>query len=143
MENLELIKTSLENSLQLIEEKMKKSSFFISRADLSSRYISKIERGEHWYSESRKEEELERLRKELTFQTIKALKITDLILKEINNCNNTLTNNKKAFWFSTIFNKVVEKKRKLNDQIFDAKSLKDKFGDKKILPRFLLDLKEI
>ena len=132
MENLELIKTSLENSLQLIEEKMKKSSFFISRADLSSRYISKIERGEHWYSESRKEEELERLRKELTFQTIKALKITDLILKEINNCNNTLTNNKKAFWFSTIFNKVVEKKRKLNDQIFDAKSLKDKFGDKKI-----------
>ena len=111
---------------------MTKSSRLIYIANMWSRYITSIESGRSCYSESRKKEELEKLRKSVTFETIKALKIADLILKEINTCTNNLTNNKKSYWFSTLFNEVVEKKRKLNDQIFDAKSLKDKFGDKTI-----------
>lgn len=132
MANLELIKTSLENSLQLIEQKMAKSSHLISRANIWPIYIDHIKKGENSFSESFKKKELERYRKSLTFETIKALKIADLIIKEINICINILTNNKKSYWFSTLFNEVVEKKRKLNEQIFDAKSLKDKFGDKTI-----------
>ena len=75
---------------------------------------------------------MKKLRNCVIFSTIKARKIVDLILKEINICINTLKNNKKAYWFSSLFYKVVEMKRKLNNQIFDAKSLKNKFGNKKI-----------
>ena len=75
---------------------------------------------------------MKRLRDCVTFSKIKALKIVDLILKEINTIINTLNNNKKAYWFSSLFSRVVEMRRKLNDQIFDAKSLKDKFGNKNI-----------
>ena len=132
MADLELIKMSLENSLELIEKKMKKSSYLIISANEISKYIPFIEGGGYGYSESKKKEELKRLRNSVTFSTIKALKITDLILKEINNCINTLKDNKKVYWFSSLFNRVVEMKKKLNDQIFDAKSLKDKFGNNKI-----------
>ena len=115
-----------------MEQKMGKSSRLISIAKDHSQYIPFIEGGGYGYSESKKKEELKRLRNNVTFKTIKAIKIADLILKEIDNLINILRNNKKAYWFSSLFNKVVEMKRKLNDQIFDAKTLKNKFGNKNI-----------
>jgi hypothetical protein len=75
---------------------------------------------------------LKKLRNCVIFSTIKARKIVDLILKEINICINTLKNNKNVYWFSSLFNRVVEMKRKLNDQIFDSRSLNEKFGNKNI-----------
>jgi len=141
MVDLEIIKTSLENSFTLMEQKMGKSSRLISIAKDHSQYIPFIEGGGYGYSESKKKEELKRLRNNVTFKTIKAIKIADLILKEIDACINILRNNKKASWFSSLFHKVVEMKRKLNDQIFDAKSLKDKFGNKNINFR-TIDLEE-
>ena len=132
MEDLELIKISLENSLELVEQKMNKSSHLITLAKETSKYIPFIENGGYGYSEPKKKEELKRLRDSVTFSTIKAIKIADLILKEINTYINTIKNNKKAYWFSSLFNRVAEMKRKLDDQIFDAKNLKDKYGNKKI-----------
>ena len=132
MEDLELIKISLENSLELVEQKMKKSSSLISSANNTSQYIPFIEDGGYGYSEPKKKEELRRLRNSVTFSTIKAIKIEGLILKEINTCINTIKINKKAYWFSSLFNRVADIKWELNEQIFDAKSLKDKFGNKKI-----------
>ena len=132
MTDIELIKISLENSLDLIEQKMKKSSRLITNANETSKYIPFIEGGGYGYSKSKKKEELKRLRDSVTFSTIKAIKIADLILKEINTCINTIKNNKKAYWFSSLFNRVAEMKRQLDDKIFDAKSLKDKYGNKKI-----------
>ena len=110
---------------------MYKSSQNVHMADIWSRYI-KSKRENSSISESEKKKDLERLRNELTFYTIKALKIADIILKEINDCINILNNNKNAYWYSSLFNRAVEMKSKLNDQIFDAKSLKDKFGDQNI-----------
>ena len=132
MGNSEPIKLSLENSFALIEQKMEISSDYITSARNTSRYIPFIEGGGYNYSESKKKEELERLRKSVSFYTIKAIKVTDLILKEINNLIDTLKNNKNAYWFSSLFNRVVEMKEKLDNQIFDAKSLKDKYGNNKI-----------
>ena len=111
---------------------MKKSSHLITVANETSKYIPFIENGGYGYSEPKKKEELKRLRDSVTFSTIKAIKIADLILKEINTYIDTIKNNKKAYWFSSLFNRVAEMKRKLDDQIFDAKSLKDKYGNKKI-----------
>ena len=113
MVDLEIIKTSLENSFTLMEQKMGKSSRLISIANDVSKYIPFIEGGGYGYSESKKKEELKRLRNNVTFKTIKAIKIADLILKEIDTCINILRNNKKAYWFSSLFNKVVEMKREI------------------------------
>ena len=55
-----------------------------------------------------------------------------MINKEIDSCTNILKNNKKTYWFSSLFNRVADIKNKLKDQIFDAKHLKDKFGNKNI-----------
>ena len=123
MEDLDFIKISLEYSLELVEQKMEKSSYLITEANETSKYISFIENGGYGYSKSKKKEQLKRLRDSVTFSTIKAIKIADLILKEINACINTIKNNKKAYWFSSLFNRVAEMKRKLDDQIFDAKNL--------------------
>ena len=132
MTDLEIIKISLENSLEIIGQKMNKSSNLISNAKMLSKYIPFIESGGYGYSESKKKEELERLRNEVTFHIIKAMKIIELIHEEINPCINILQNNKKAFWYSSLFNKITEIKKKLNDQIFDGTSLKNKFGNKNI-----------
>ena len=132
MTDLELIKNSLENSLELIEQKMTKSSFLIGHADMLSKYIPFIEGGGYGYSESKKKEELKRLRDDITTSIIKALKITDLFIPEINTCTNILKNNKKAYWFSSLINRVIEMERKLNEQIYYAKNLKDKFANQNI-----------
>ena len=52
MADLELIKISLENSLGLIEQKMKKLSSYNSSANKLSKYIPLIEGGGYGYSES-------------------------------------------------------------------------------------------
>ena len=133
MSNLDLIRISLENLLYLIELKLDKTAYNVSRADLWARYIqAEKERVYPTESESKKKKELERLRKELTLYTIKALKIADIILNDINNCMNILNNNRNAYWHSTLFNRFVEIKSKLDNHKFDAKSLKDKFGDNNI-----------
>ena len=132
MANLELLKISLENSLELIEQKMKKLSSYNISANELSKYIPFIEDGGYGYSESKKKEELKRLRNSVTYSAIKTIKIADLINKEIDSCTNILKNNKKTIWFSSLFNRVADIKNKLKEQIFDAKHLKDKFDNKNI-----------
>ena len=132
MTDLEIIKTTIENSLQIIGKKMGKSDLLINRANLDSRYIISIKKIENYHLDSSKMEELENYRKALTFKTIKVLKISDLISKDIKTLSNTLTSNKNTSFFSNLFNEMVEIKRKLNDQIFDAKNLLEKFGNSSI-----------
>ena len=132
MSELESIKISIENSLLLIKQKMEKSFNLIQTANMLSKYIQFIEGGGYGYSESEKKSELKRLRKSVTIYTVTALKIAELISKEINNLVYTLSNNKNAYWHSSLFNKVAQIKSELNNQIFDAKSLNEKFGDKSI-----------
>ena len=129
MSDLELTKISLENTLLFLEQKMYKSSQSVNLEDIWSRYIQH-EKGRSDCSEVEKNRNLERFRNQLTIYAIKALKIADFILKKINDCIKTLKSNKNAYWYPSLFNKFVEMKSKLNDQIFDAKSLKDKFGNK-------------
>ena len=74
MANLELLKISLENSLELIEQKMKKLSSYNISANELSKYIPFIEDGGYGYSESKKKEELKRLRNSVTYSTIKTIK---------------------------------------------------------------------
>ena len=96
-----------------------------------SRYI-KARRNGCSDSEAENKKRIEELKNELTIYAIKALKIADLILNEINDCINILQNNKNTYWYSSLFNRVVEMKKQLNNKIFDAKSLKDKFGNNNI-----------
>ena len=131
MSNLRSIKISLENSFVLIEHKMAKLNSNVSQADIWSRYI-KIERNKCSGSEAENKKRIEELKNQLTIYAIKALKISDLILNEINDCIITLQNNKNTCWYSSLFNRVVEMKKELNNKIFDAKSLKDKFGNNNI-----------
>ena len=131
MSNLGSIKISLENSFVLIEHKMAKLNSNVQLADIWSRYI-KAKRNNCSGSEAENKKKIEDLKNELTIYAIKALKISDLILNEINDCINTLQNNKNTCWYSSLFNRVVEMKKELNNKIFDAKSLKDKFGNNKI-----------
>ena len=131
MSNLESIKISLKNSFVLIEHKMAKLNSNVGLADVWSRYI-KAERNNCSVSEAEKKKRIEGFKNQLTIYAIKALKISDLILNEINDCINTLQNNKNTCWYSSLFNRVVEMKKELNNKIFDAKSLKDKFGNNNI-----------
>ena len=71
MADLELIKLSSENSLELIEQRMKKLSSSIISANELSKYIPFIEDGGYGYSESQKKEELKRLGNSVTYSTIK------------------------------------------------------------------------
>ena len=132
MTEFDSIKISIENSLLLIKQKMEKSFNLIQTANMLSKYIPFIEGGGYGYSQSEKKCELKRLRKSVTIYTVTALKIAELISKEINNLVYTLSNNKNAYWHSSLFNKVAQIKSELNNQIFDAKSLNEKFGDKSI-----------
>ena len=132
MSEFDSIKTSIENSILLVGRRVKKSSDLILKANTMSKYIPFFEGGGYGYSESKKKSELEKCRKSVTISTVTALKIAELISKEINNLVNTLSNNKNAYWHSSLFNKVAQIKSELNNQIFDAKSLNEKFGDKSI-----------
>ena len=131
MSNLGSIKISLKNSFVLIEHKMAKLNSNVQLADIWSRYI-KAERNNCSVSEAEKKKRIEGFKNQLTIYAIKALKISDLILNEINDCINTLQNNKNTCWYSSLFNRVVEMKKELNNKIFDAKSLKNKFGNNNI-----------
>jgi len=55
-----------------------------------------------------------------------------LFIPEINTCTNILKNNKKAYWYSSLINRVIEMERKLNEHIYYAKNLKDKFANQNI-----------
>ena len=131
MSNLESIKISLENSFLLIERKMEKLNTKVYLADIWSKYI-KDRRNKCSISEAENEKIIQGYKNQLTICAIEALKIADLIINEINDCINILQNNKNTYCYSSLFNRIVEMKKELNNKIFDAKSLKDKFGNNNI-----------
>ena len=131
MSNLESIKISLENSFLLIEHKMGKLNTKVDLANIWSIYI-KDRRNNCSISEAENEKIIQGYKNQLTICAIEALKIADLIINEINDCINILQNNKNTYCYSSLFNRIVEMKKELNNKIFDAKSLKDKFGNNNI-----------
>ena len=81
----------------LIEKKMNKLYHFVSLADVFSKYLQhEKESNTHSYSE--KKRNIENFRKHLTFDAIKSVKISKIIINEINDCINILIKHKNTYW---------------------------------------------